>query len=148
MKKAKLIGYYVTSEHKDAETNKYQDHDEGNISYHFVVELDKEYYVFDAVDEYGSCGSGYTSATWANINNTLCIYTGDIDHLTKPIKEIFLNVHSLQIQIIEKDQSQSWDPTITQILTTDKELLVSSTGNGGCSYYPSGILTFNNDLFK
>jgi len=148
MKEAKLIGYYITSEHRDAGTNEYQDHDEGNTTYHFVVKLDGEHYVFSAEDEYGSCGSGYCGATWANINNSLSNYVGNIESLTKPQKEIFLNVHSLQIQITEKDQSQSWDPTITQVLTTNEEVLVSSTGDGGCNYYPSGVLTFNNDLFK
>lgn len=148
MKKLKIIGYSITKEHADAHSREYQDHDEGNITYHFLGEVDNKYYRFKAVDSYGSCGSGWTSASWGDIDFKLHPTTDDsCSHITK--KDIYIGITE-DNQIIKsvEDPGEYFDATVESIHTTDNELLVSSTGDGGCNYYPSGIIKVNAELFK
>lgn len=151
METAKLLGYYTTSYHEDANPKDDLDHDTGDTTYHFVIDLNGGFYEFTAEDSYGSCGSGWTSASWGYIHNELVKIDTDLEFISKlnvSIKDIFVNVHNNMVQINEKDSKESYDAMETIIFSTEGDLIVSGTGNGGCCYYPSGGITLNEELFQ
>lgn len=149
MKTAKLLGYYTTSWHEDANPKEYGDHDTGDTTYHFIIDLNGVLYEFTAVDSYGSCGSGYCSASWGYINPELIKIEqkSDLIHKTT-VKEIYVTILDELVATIEKVAKYSYDATETFVMSTDNEAIVSGTGNGGCGYYPSGGITLNEELFK
>lgn len=147
MKEAKLLGYFETKNHMAADRNSYRDHDEGDVTQHFVIELDGKNFEFTASESYGSCGSGYCSASWGDIENELK-EINNLNELIKPIKDIFVNVYDNKVQTTEVDRKYRYDSMETGIKSTHGELIVSGTGNGGCGYYPSGTITLNENLFE
>lgn len=150
METAKLLGYYKTSWHEDADPKEYAEHDTGDTTYHFVIDLNGTIYEFTAEDSYGSCGSGYCSASWGYIHNNLVKIDSDLVllKLTAPIKDIFVNTFNDMVQITEKDGEEMYDAMQTIVFSTDGDLIVSGDGNGGCAYYSSGSITLNEELFK
>ncbi len=150
--KAKLLGYITKSQHKDAHTDEWQDFDEGEVQYIFFVLYNNKVYTFTFTYSYGSCGSGYTSASWG-YSDTKLVEVDNINQdiselpIIKPIKDIFVTIiyNSVQKSII--DSENSWDATTTTVKSTDDDIIISETGNGGCEYYSSGEVTINNDLF-
>ena len=43
---------------------------------------------------------------------------------------------------------ESWDAVETCVKSIDGEVIVSSTGDGGCQYYSSGVVDVNEELFN
>lgn len=117
--KAKLLGYRKSESHKPAGTEEYQEHDEGDVTYIFFVELDGEYFSFEAIYSYGSCGSGYCGASWGFIENGL-LRVNNVPNLTKPNKEIFIEITEDKKFIVTStlDSENSWDATTTTIKST------------------------------
>jgi hypothetical protein len=146
MKKARILGYTIETKHEDAGTREYQDHDEGYKKYNIFIQIDDKFYTFSGTEEYGSCGSGWCSASWASLDLSL-IETHNVSDRTK--NEIFIELtDDLQIIRKVKEPVEFYDAIIECVETTDGELLISSSGNGGCDYYSSGTIKFNEDLFK
>jgi hypothetical protein len=146
--KAKLLGYRKSESHKPAGSEEYQDHDEGDVTYKFYIELDNKFYSFEAIYSYGSCGSGYCGASWGNIENKLN-KENNIPNLTEPNKELFIEIND-SLEVIQSllDSEEPWDATTTTIKSTEGDIIVSGTGDGGCSYYSSGVINLNEELFK
>lgn len=146
--KLKLLGYNTKKEHTDAGTNDYQDHDEGG-TYWILYFEDKdriEYYKVVVSDNYGSCGSKYCGATWGDIGK-LEKLEDEPRRFTKAKKEVFIEISNGNLDITEKDSKEEYDARISQLLSTKGEIIAESTGNGGCSYYPSGHASINKELF-
>jgi hypothetical protein len=134
MKTAKLLGYskVYTNEGENSDG-----HEESETVFKFYIELDECTYYFTATESFGSCGSGYSSASYGDIDFTL--NEDYITHkLTTPNKEIFINIVDNQLVKTVLDPTESWDATITCVKNTEGEIIVSSTGDGGCQYYSSG----------
>ncbi len=148
MKKGKLLGYNVSSKHADAGSREYQDHDEGESNYQFYILLDGKYYYFNASSSYGSCGSGWCGANWADLEYNLYETTEPL-LVREAKKDTYVNIVDNKVVKSIVDSGKIWDSaTVESINTTEDVLLVSSTGNGGCDYYPSGVLNINESLFK
>lgn len=150
MKKAKLLGYYVTANHEELIQKDDLDHDTGDTTYHFIIDFNG-LNEFKAEYFYGSCGSGYCSASWGNIYNKLIpvvTYEEFIEELIKPINDVFVNIHNDMVQITEKDGEDSYDAMETIIFSIDGDFIVKGTGDGGCQYYSSGEIILNEQLFK
>lgn len=148
MKSGKVLGYFETKSHLPADSNNYRDHDEGDITHHFIVEVEDKKYTFSLKYSYGSCGWDYSTASWGYINNKLVPFTSDYNYI-KPRKDIFINV-SDDVSIVytlEKDPIKDYDSMITYVQTLDNDELYHETGNGGCGYYPSGMTKINTELF-
>lgn len=147
--KVKLLGYQERKEHKPANTSEYQDFDEGGIYWNLFFKSEHDNYFRVTVSEtYGSCGSGYTSASWGDINKIEELNKVP-KNLVKPIKDVFIEL--LQNNILNTkflENKEPWDAQVEQLLSTDGELIAQSTGNGGCSYYPSGVASINKELFN
>jgi hypothetical protein len=147
MKKAKVLGYLVTKEHKDANPDDWDDHDTGHIKNTFYVDLEGEIYSFSNIEEYGSCYSGYTSASWGSTDNILERKEGVPKDLIKPTKEIFINVAENRNVQVSKAEGRPYDGITTEVKTTDGEVLCWDTDDGGCGYYSSGVAEVNETLF-
>ena len=145
--KAKLLGYTKTSTHKDADTEEYQDHDTGDTTYIFFVELDKRIYKFEAIYSYGSCYSGYCGASWGDIKENLLETELPISFY-KTKKEVFVEIVNNAVVKSIIDSEDSWDATTTTINSTEGEKIVLGTGDGGCGYYSSGVISLNEELFN
>jgi hypothetical protein len=143
---AKLIGYTKSSNHHDADEN--SEHDYGGTEYCFYLDIDGVNYKFIANYSYGSCGSGYCSASWGSLDNDLIEIYGLPSELTIPIKDVFVNVIGYQVEMSIEDGEDSFDATVTKISSTEGETIVYSTGDGGCQYYSSGVVNVNEELFK
>jgi len=144
MEKVKLLGYYTT-EQDDGENS--DGHACGSETYHFVVEKEnKEKKEFTFTKSWGSCGSGYCSASWGDMDlNLVNVYKPE-NEIIRPNKdiELYLNVNFIH----HNERSQEFDANLMNVTTTDNEELVYHSGNGGCNYYPSGEVYLNEELFK
>lgn len=137
--KSKLLGYIKTAENTPAHTNEWQDFDEGYICYTLFFED----IAIDAIETYGSCGSGYTSTSWGDLlisNKNKEGFT-----LIKPKKDVFIEI---PVRFTEKDPKEPYDAMITELLSTEGEQIAYHTGNGGCQYYSSGTANINLELFN
>lgn len=146
MKKAKLLGYLSISHNLDA--NEDREHDNGGTEYYFYIKLDGEIYFFKAEYSYGSCFSGYTSASWGSLDNKLVKAKIVPVRLIVANKNIFVNVINGEVEKSIQESSDRYDAIIEEIKSTDGEFIVSSSGDGGCQYYSSGIIEINEELFK
>ena len=144
MKTAKLLGYSITTNNE----GEVDGHDTGESIFTFYIELDGAVYFFTATESWGSCYSGYTGASWGDIDFTLHKTEIIIKTLTTPIKDIFINIVDGQIVKSIIDPKESWDAVETCVKSTDGEVIVSSTGDGGCQYYSSGVVDVNEELFN
>ncbi len=144
MKQAKILGYSISKEdHPDI-----GDHGEGYIKYTFYIELDSQYYSFSAIEDYGSCGSGYCGASWGNLDLNLEYQEKlpVIENLSN--KDMFVNIVGNKIVHAMKDSVEYSDSVVDSVKLTDDNWLCKATGNGGCSYYPSGVVEINEQLFE
>ena len=139
----KLLGYYSTIEYRGENSD---GHNEGYKAYHFVVEVNKTTMKFTATESFGSCGSGWTSASWGDIEKELSNYEGN-DYV-KCNSDISIPIENNCVRITTKIPKEMSDSIEECVLSTDKIVIVSSTGNGGCDYYPSGNITLNDSLFN
>ena len=144
--KARLLGY--TELRTDNGTNS-EGHEQGCIDYTFYLQIEDETFSFYATESWGSCGSGYCSATWGDISFILYPKNGNISGLIEPKCDIFIPLTSNnEIQISITDSEYRDDATIESVKSDKGDLIVTSTGNGGCGYYPSGTVIINNKLFN
>lgn len=143
---AKLLGYTATSNHHDADED--SEHDTGGTEYSFYLEMDGANYKFTANFSYGSCYSGYTSASWGALDNNLVEIFGVPNKLIVPVKDVFVNVIGWVVEQVIFDSENSFDATVIKINSTEGEMIVLSTGDGGCQYYSSGTVNLSEELFK
>lgn len=135
----------------------YDGHDEGTDYYYVVVQSpSNELFFFTGENWVGSCGSGYCAASVGDIDGTL----QPISKLPKcelefvAIGEHFINVVNGKVRMsildnIDENDKYYWeDATISSVKSIDGITIISSTGNGGCNYYPSGACHFNGEIFK
>lgn len=135
----------------------YDGHEEGTDFLYVVVQSpSNELFFFTGDNWVGSCGSGYCSAS-----------TGDIDSTLRPISDLpkceselvavgehFINVVNGKVRMsildnVDENDEYRWDDaTISLVKSIDGIEIISSTGDGGCSYYPSGSCRFNGEIFK
>jgi hypothetical protein len=136
----------------------YDGHEEGADYYYVVVQSpSNELFFFTGENWVGSCGSGYCAASG-----------GDIDGTLKPIKselpqhkyefvaigEHFIDVVNGKVRmsvldnVDENGEYYVEDATVSSVKSIDGIEIISSTGNGGCNYYPSGSCSFNTRIFK
>jgi hypothetical protein len=149
MKQAKIIGYDSIKEHHDTGNEEdYADWPTGHTTWFVYLELEGNYYRFDITASYGSCGSGYTSASWGDMNMGLVELSEKPALIFPPINDIFVNVvnGSVRHSVLE-NEDYMYDATMVKVNTTDNIELCFSTGDGGCGYYPSGVAQINTDLF-
>jgi len=148
MKQAKIIGYDSIKEHYDGTEDGYVEWPTGHTTWFIYLELEGNYYRFDICSSYGSCGSGYTSASWGDMNMGLVELNEKPTLIFPPITDIFVNVvnGSVRHSVFENGDYQ-FDATSIAVKTTDDIQLCFSTGDGGCGYYPSGHAELNTDLF-
>lgn len=152
MNKGKLLGYTSVSWNKDSDHSEDRPHDTGETNYKFYIEYNNLIYSFSAKSSYGSCGSGWCSASWGYINNELDIEKWlNTDNITKTNKDVYINISEdmkVVTTILDPDEEHYDDATTAAIISTERVVILSSTGNGGCSYYPSGVLMVNELLFE
>lgn len=140
----------------------YNGHDEGiDFLYVVVQSPSNEMFFFTGENHIGSCGSGYCSASY-----------GDIDPSLRPISELpkcefefttigehFINVVSNKanrylvilsvLDSVDENDEYRWDDaTVSSVFSTNGIKIISSTGDGGCNYYPSGSCRFNEEIIK
>lgn len=144
MKKAKLLGY---RERVLLIPVRSDGHDNGENVYTFYVELDGEIFYFTFTYSFGSCFSGYTSASWGSCDTKL-IKSDKPNLLITPIKDVYVNVVDGKVQLSTQDPEHSWDAVIQCVNSVDGEKIVSHTGDGGCQYYSSGNVDINESMFK
>lgn len=137
--KTKLLGYIKISEHKDAMQHDLE-HDEGYECYTLFFENGV---AIDVVESYGSCYSGWTSASWGDM--TISDKKSEGFELIKPKKDVFIE---LPVRFVEKDGENSWDAMVTTLFSTDGDVIAYHTGDGGCQYYSSGVANINLSLFE
>ena len=146
--KIKLLGFIEYSDHKPANTDKWQDFDEGGTYWDLYFKGEEKLFVVTVSSTYGSCGSGYTSASWGEIDRIKEI-SHIKDNYTPTIKDVYIellenNILNTKFQTPES----SWDAQIEQLLSTDEDWIAESTGDGGCQYYSSGEAKINKSLFQ
>jgi len=138
----KIKGIYVTKSHTPGGDG---DHSTGHTTYNIVLEDNT---MFSVTESYGSCYSGYTSASWGSTNNELRIadLTVDFDYI--PVKDIFVTVASDKVVTKITEPNQGWDAFVTSVMSTDDEVIIYDTDDGGCNYYSSGTAHLNEELFS
>jgi hypothetical protein len=148
MKQAKIIGYDSIKEHYDGTEDGYVEWPTGHTTWFIYLELEGNYYRFDICSSYGSCGSGYTSANWGNINTELVKLDKKPVLIFPPVNDIFVNVVNGKVRhSVLEDEDYMYDATMIKVKTVNDSELCFSTGDGGCGYYPSGHAQLNTDLF-
>ena len=148
MKQAKIIGYDSIKEHHDCTEEWQMEWPEGHTTWFVYLELEENYYRFDISSTYGSCGSGYSSANWGNINMELVELSEKPVLIFPTINDIFVNVVNGKVRhSVLENENHHYDASTVAVKTTDNIQLCFSTGDGGCGYYPSGNAELNTDLF-
>ena len=149
MKKIQLLGYNTYKEHRDAGTNRWQEHDEGGEFWDlFFQDSDNNYYMVAVSSTYGSCGSGYCGASWGNIAEIKQINDLPVISFKAP-KLIYIELTSEgNLNPGFQTPTHYFDAEIETLLSTEGEIIATSTGNGGCSYYPSGRAEINIDYIS
>ena len=141
-----VIGLIVVD--KDRGTND-NGHDCGSKTYYTTVkDSEGEFFQFLAEEEWDSCGSGWTAASWGEIDYTLKKPEMFLGFTHKPITPISIEVVGHTVRKSMQDTEHFYDATIESVKLSSGEELVSATGNGGCDYYPSGNVKFNMSLFE
>jgi hypothetical protein len=144
MKNALLLGFT----HKERSFGQNDNgHDEGDEINTFYVELESKIYSFTFTYSYGSCGSGYTSASYADCElNLKPDHLPTYLHTTK--SPIYISIVNNTVISLIQDSDYTYDASVTSVNSIDGIRIVSHTGNGGCNYYSSGIVSINNELFN
>lgn len=93
----------------------------------------------------GSCGSGYCDASWGNIEFKCVNHFGEYNHMPKDEIDIQLNM-------VFNTNTYEWEIKENDIGCYDGygvniENIFSANGDGGDSYYPSGSVYVNENLF-
>jgi hypothetical protein len=146
MEKAQLLGYFEEAYNEPARDR--HDHEHGQHTYLFVVRVTNQDFIFTAINSWGSCSSGWTSACWGNIQPKLdSVGSANYPDLIKPKKPTYVNVHDGNV-MLQHEYQMGFDPTIEYIETTDGEKIISATGDGGCQWYSSGNTYLNKGLFE
>ena len=148
MKQAKLLGYKHTKYHMPADS--YNDHDHGHDGYTIYCEIDGDLYEFNVMESYGSCYSGYTSASWGIISNLdeADELPEDMVKITKElIIKVFFDDDSYFPYLTITESGHTFDPVVETLKTIDGQEIAMSTGDGGCQYYSSGTATINLEAF-
>lgn len=147
--KLKLLGYLKTESHTPADSEEYNEHDSGYTNYalFFSNEDGKQLFVVDVNSSYGSCSSGYTSASWGNISQIKTVNKID-NNLVLAKKDVFIELlPENKLNVTFSIPEDSWDTEVEQLLSTDNEVIATSTGDGGCQWYSSGTASINLELF-
>lgn len=135
----------------------YEGRDEGSDYYFVVVQSpSNELFFFTGENWIGSCGSGYCSAASGEIDGTLKPISKLPDCLNEMsvVGDCFINVvngkviMSILDSVNENDEYYSDDATVSSVKSIDGVKIIWATGDGGCSYYPSGSCSYNKEIFK
>jgi hypothetical protein len=146
-KKLLLLGYNTHKQHSDP--LEYSEHAEGGEYWALFfkdAQVD-EYYVVNVCSTYGSCYSGYCGASWGYINQ--------IERVSKLPEIAFKAVKPIYIELTEADvlnvqfseTEYHYDASVETLVSTDGEIIATSTGDGGCQWYSSGSAFINLELF-
>jgi len=153
MNKAQLLGY--TKNEIDSGVNN-DGHEEGCIDYTFYIKIGDVVFSFYAQNSWGSCGSGYTGASWGHLEYKLREispvsffnnFNKQIPGLVRPTKDTYLTLFNGELQRSIQDSENFNDSTVESVKSDDGEVIVYSTGDGGCQYYSSGTVVVNDKLF-
>jgi hypothetical protein len=145
----KLLGYLKTKSHTPAYQEEYNEHDSGYTNYalFFSNEDSKQFFVVNVNSSYGSCFSGYTGASWGNISQIKTISKIE-NNLVLAKKDVFIELlPENKLNVTFNTPKDSWDAEVETLLSTDNEVIATSTGNGGCQWYSSGTASINLELF-
>jgi len=150
--KIQLLGYLESKEHHDANPNweddNYSEHDSGYTCWSLFFKGEDKSFKVDVYASYGSCGSGYCSASWGSISKIEEIKSIP-DNLVKTKGLVYIDLLPNNIlNVTFQDPNEPWDAEIETLLSTKGVQIAQSTGNGGCNYYPSGNASINLDLFE
>lgn len=154
MEKYKVIKLLVEIGEK---VEDYDGFDEGSDYYFVVVESpSNELFFFTGINWIGACGSGYCAASYGEIDGTLKPILGLPDSLNEMsvVGDHFINVIDGKVRMsildnVDQNDEYYWDDaTVSSVKSIDGIKIISSTGNGGCSYYPSGSCYYNEEIFK
>ena len=148
MKQARLLGFFTKTKHEDA--NSYNEHASGFVKHYVVVDLGGAKKTFTVEDSYGSCYSGYCGANWGRLDLELKDYSGKAELYKFNEKDLFINVVNGTVvsSILEPEEQFHFDAIVTTVHLTDGRRLAVSTGDGGCSYYPSGSAYLDKELIE
>lgn len=119
----KYIGKEISGHNCDFEYN------DAELEKHIILGLlsDNRKVEIELTDEYGECGSGWTTDSWGNFEVKHVDKFNGYTH--KPIKELIVD------DINENEEDISNDVFIVD-------------HNGGCDYYPNGGYDVTMELFK
>lgn len=149
--KGKLLGYTLKTEDRGRDSD---GHDNGSDLYKFYIELpDLSIHEFIAEETWGPCGSGYCGASWGHIDNDIKINSTSQSKMYdvisfQPIKNIEIDIINNKVVMGVLESSSSYDAIVSSVKSLDGDVIVTSTGDGGCQYYSSGQVRINNELFK
>lgn len=118
----------------------------------YVKDENENVFQFTASHSDGSCGSGYCGASWGSLSLGLVPIIEE-NGMNVPITHVVEGTHQVTIvgDVVQKsfeDTDYEFDACVELVKTTDGTMVVASSGNGGCGYYPSGSAWFNDKLFK
>lgn len=145
--KLKLLGYLKTTKHSSAD--EYNEHDSGYTNYalFFSNEDNKQLFVVNVNSSYGSCYSGYTSASWGNISKINKVVNIP-EKLVKTKGDVFIELLPNEVLNTTFDSPEEYyDSTTERLISTDGIEIAYSTGDGGCQWYSSGTACINLELF-
>ena len=145
-KKLLLLGYNTYKQHRDS--SEYNDHPEGGEYWElYFQDSEGNYYNVGVADTYGSCGSGYCSASWGHIDQIVPIDNTPIPSF-KANKLIYIELTEADVLNVQfSDTEYHYDAKVETLVSTDGEIIATSTGDGGCQWYSSGMASINLELF-
>lgn len=146
--KATLLGFSLSKQHQNG-SEEYGDWPSGYEKYSLYFKSeDGKILKNEVTDSYGSCYSGYTSASWGHISNTEIVkeIPQDITPAKEPLQVLISNDY--QIYVSEKSTEHYLDALIREINSVDGTNIAYETGDGGCRYYSSGVANINKELFQ
>ena len=101
----------------------------------------KEIYRIEAIDDYGMCGSGYTTASWGTLEVTKVDYVDEYNLIITPEENLEIRMERTEDEF-EKEEFH------LNIIDIDKDIVplkVVCDYDGGDSYYPMGGVYITTD---